>query len=95
MTSADETPRDRGRRLRGESTDEERKLWKYLRAERFAGFKFRRQHRLGPYFADLCCIEQHLVIELDGSQHAEQPQERKDAARTASLIERGYRIIRF
>ena len=77
MISDGETPRDRGRRLRAESTDEERKLWRHLRAKRFAGFKFCRQHRLGAYFADFCCIEQHLIIELDGSQHAEQQEGRE------------------
>ncbi len=87
MSSDDETPRDRGRRLRAKSTDEERKLWKHLRAKRFLGFKFRRQHRIGPYFADLCCVQRRLIIKLDGSQHAEQ--ERKDAARTAYLSEQG------
>ncbi len=46
--SDDETPRERGRRLRAESTEEERKLWKQLRAKRFGGFKFRRQHRIEP-----------------------------------------------
>ena len=40
MISDGKPPRDRGRRLRAESTDEERKLWKHLRAKRFAGFKF-------------------------------------------------------
>jgi very-short-patch-repair endonuclease len=38
MSSDDQTPRDRGRRLRGESTDAERKLWKHLRAKHFGGF---------------------------------------------------------
>jgi very-short-patch-repair endonuclease len=95
MSSDEENPRDRGRRLRAESTDAERKLWKYLRAKRFAGFKFRRQHRLGPYFVDLCCVSHRLVIELDGSQHAEPAAETKDAVRTAYLNQQGYRVIRF
>ena len=95
MISDGETPRDRGRRLRADSTDEERKLWKHLRAKRFAGFKFRRQHRLGAYFADFCCIEQHLIIELDGNQHAEQQEGQRDAVRTAYLNEQGYRVLRF
>ena len=95
MNADDESPRDRGRRLRAESTAEEQKLWRYLRAKRFAGFKFRRQHRIGPYFADLCCIERRVIIELDGSQHAKQKEERRDAARTAYLCDQGYRVIRF
>ena len=93
MNSDDETPRDRGRWLRAESTEEERKLWKHLRAKRFGGYKFRRQHRIGPYFADFCCLKQRLVVELDGSQHAEHTTQ--DAVRTAYLAEQGYRVIRF
>lgn len=93
MNGYDQTPRERGRRLRAESTGEERRLRKYLRAKRFAGFKFRRQHRIGPYFADFCCIKQRLIIELDGGQHVERKQ--RDASRTDYLTTEGYRVIRF
>ncbi|MBV8454217.1 MAG: endonuclease domain-containing protein [Deltaproteobacteria bacterium] len=93
MNSDGETPRDRGRRLRAESTEEERKLWEQFRAKRFGGYKFRRQHRIGPYFADFCCLKLRLVVELDGSQHAEQTAQ--DAIRTAYLTEQSYRVIRF
>src|SRR5271156_2654403 len=95
MNSEDETPRDRGRRLRAESTDEERKLWKHLGSRRLGGFKFRRQHRIGPYFADFCCVTQRLIIEIDGSQHAEPEEGRKDTSRTVYLSEQGYRVMRF
>ena len=95
MNSEDETPRDRGRRLRAESTDEERKLWKHLGSKRLGGFKFRRQHRIGPYFTDFCCLTQRLIIELDGSHHSEREEERKDALRTTYLSEQGYRVMRF
>src|SRR5229473_8149064 len=95
MTSDDETARDRGRRLRAESTDGERKLWAHLRAQRCGGFKFRRQHRIGPYFADFCCVAPHLIIELDGSQHAEPEEERKAGSRAAYLNQQGYRVLRF
>jgi very-short-patch-repair endonuclease len=57
------------------------------------GFKFRRQHRIGPYFADFCCVAQHLIIELDGSQHAEPEEERKERLRTAYLNRQGYRVL--
>ncbi len=95
MDSNDETPRTRARRLRAETTALERKLSTRLRAKRFTGFKFRRQHPIGPYTVDFCCIARHLVIEVDGSQHGEPEQERKDALRTAYLMGRGYRVIRF
>ena len=81
MSCEDDTLRDRGRRLRAGLTDEERKLWAHLRAQRLGGFKFRRQHPIGPYCADFCCVARHLIIELDGSQHAEPEQERKDGLR--------------
>ena len=93
MNCEDENLRDRGRRLRAQSTPQEAELWQHLRAKRFGGFKFRRPHRIGPYFADLCCIERRLLIELDGGQHAEQQEQ--DAARTAYLTAQGYRVIRF
>src|SRR5260370_32597524 len=54
-----------------------------------------RQQRIGPYFADFCCGAQHLIIELDGSQHAEPEEERKDGLRTAYLNHQGYRVLRF
>ena len=95
MSSADETARDRGRRLGAELTSEERKLRAHLRTKRCGGFKFRRQHRIGPYFADFCCVARHLIIELDGSQHAAPQEERKDELRTAYLNQQGYRVLRF
>ena len=71
MNSEDETPRDRGRRLRAESTDEERKWRKNLGSRRLGELKFRRQGRIRLYFADFCCPTHRLIIELDGSHHAE------------------------
>ena len=79
------------RRLRRDTTDAERKLWQYLRAGRFDGLKFRRQHPIPPYIADFCCIEKRLIIELDGAQHNTQV----DAARTTFLESRGWSIVRF
>jgi very-short-patch-repair endonuclease len=37
----------------------------------------------------------HLIIELDGSQHAEPDEEHKDGLRTAYLNQQGYRVPRF
>ena len=71
MNSEEESARDRGRRLRAQSTAEERKLCKRLRAKRFARFKFRRQHPIGPYFVDFCCVKLRLIVEVDGGHHAE------------------------
>jgi very-short-patch-repair endonuclease len=84
---------ERARLLRKEATPAEAKLWAYLRGGKLKGVNFRRQHAIGNCIVDFCCIEQKLVIELDGSQHLEQ--EEYDADRTAFLESRGYRVIRF
>ena len=75
-------------------SDEERILWMLLRDRRFAGFKFRRQAPLGNYVVDFVCFERKLVIELDGSQHAELEQAAFDARRTAYLEAAGFRVVR-
>ena len=55
--------------LRKRSTDVEQLLWSRLRAGRFEGMKFRRQHPIGLFIADFVCLERKLIIELDGGQH--------------------------
>lgn len=83
------------RRLRKEMSDTEKKLWKHLRSRRFEGYKFRRQHPIGEYIADFCCVERRLVIEVDGGQHADEINVQKDCERTAYMGQRGYHVIRF
>jgi very-short-patch-repair endonuclease len=85
--------RDKARELRRSETDAERKLWRFLRNRQIGGHKFRRQHAVGPYVADFACVERGLIVELDGGQHAEQ--QRYDARRTAFLVARGFKVIRF
>ncbi|MCH8998490.1 MAG: endonuclease domain-containing protein [Proteobacteria bacterium] len=84
---------NRARTLRRRSTDAERLLWHHLRGRQLAGLKFRRQHVLGPYIVDFICLERNLIIEVDGGQHAVQPE--RDARRDAWLAEQGYRVLRF
>ena len=81
------------RRLRRTQTDAETKLWLHLRDRQICGAKFRRQHPIGPFIVDFCCVERGLIIELDGGQHAEQAS--RDESRT-NLVERhGFRVLRF
>jgi len=82
----------KARQLRKELTPAERKLWAALRGDQL-GVSFRRQHAIGPYIADFCCIKKKLVIELDGGQHLEQAE--YDSDRTAFLERQGYRVLRF
>ena len=81
------------RRLRGLQTDAERKLWSKLRDRQICRAKFRRQHPIGKYITDFCCVEIGLIIELDGSQHMQQVQ--ADQRRSRYLEQRGYRVLRF
>ncbi len=82
----------RARDLRQNETDAEYRLWIEVRNRRLNGYKFARQIPLGPYFVDFICREQNLIVELDGSQHAESEH---DARRTEWLNAQGYSVLRF
>ncbi|MGA3163074.1 MAG: DUF559 domain-containing protein [Verrucomicrobiota bacterium] len=83
------------RRLRCEQTDEEKELWRALRAGRFVGFKFRRQHPLGKYFLDFYCPTAKLSIELDGFQHGLPEQRQRDEEREKFLTSEDVEELRF
>jgi len=88
--------RTTAKRLRQNETEAELRLWKGLRQRLpLEGSHFRRQVPIGPYVADIACLAARLVIELDGSQHAEEAALRHDAERTAWLEAQGYRVLRF
>ena len=95
MTHLNEQQRSRARGLRSSQTIAESKLWRELRAKRFAGWKFRRQHPYGPYFLDFYCARKKVAIELDGGGHASEAQSRYDEIRSEYLQERGIRVLRF
>jgi very-short-patch-repair endonuclease len=82
---------EHARKLPTITTDAEQKLWHHLRASRFNGLKFRRQHPIPPYIVDFYCEAMKLVVELDGSQHNEDV----DATRTRFLESRGLKILRY
>jgi very-short-patch-repair endonuclease len=52
----DREQREYARQLRNNATDAERKLWRALRAQQLAGYKFRRQAAIGPYVVDLVLL---------------------------------------
>src|SRR5262245_7340422 len=83
----------RARQLRQEQTAAEAKLWYYLRDRRLDGFKFRRQHAIGRFIVDFCCVERRLIVEVDRPPHDEQVE--RDQARTQALQDAGYRVIRY
>ena len=88
-------PTGNARRLRRQQTKEEKQLWRALRAGRFAGFKFRRQHPLAPYFLDFYCPLAQLSIELDGFEHGTPGQFKRDEVRERFLADNGIAVLRF
>jgi very-short-patch-repair endonuclease len=80
------------RKLRDNETEEEWFLWSDIKDRRLQGHKFVRQIPLGPYVVDFLCRRLHLVVELDGVQHAES---RYDVDRTAWLNRNGYSVLRY
>jgi len=84
----------RARQLRRDLTFPERLVWANLRNRQLAGWKFRRQHPIGPYFADFACVEAMLVIELDGDTHATADGAQKDTIRDRFLKSEGWQVVR-
>jgi very-short-patch-repair endonuclease len=64
----------RTRQLREDQTKAESRAWWLLRNRTLPGFKFRRQHPIGPFLVDFCCAELSLILELDGSVHSQPSQ---------------------
>ena len=89
----DQTSFARG--LRQKETDAERALWARLRRKSIAGANFRRQQPVDRYIVDFACLEEHLVIEIDGGQHADDNGVRRDKRRSVRLGQLGYRVLRF
>jgi len=87
--------RVRSRALRQGQTDAEALLWSKLRSRQISGLKFRRQHPIGPYFADFACIEIGLVVELDGGQHGEDVVAKRDKKRSDAMAASGFQTLRF
>ena len=78
--------------LRKNMAKEERHLWyDFLRSYEF---RFQRQKVLGQYIADFYCAEAKIVIELDGSQHYDPEERKRDQTRTEFLRQYGLTVLR-
>lgn len=67
-------------------------FWRALRGGQLRGYKFRRQHPVGPFVVDFFCASAQLVVEIDGPVHDAQTDQ--DDERQHLLETRGYRIPR-
>ena len=80
--------------LRNNLTNEEMILWGILK-EKFPTLKFRRQHPISNYIADLYCHSKKLIIEIDGSIHNLEDVRLNDIQRQKELEDLGIIVIRF
>ncbi|WP_037552414.1 endonuclease domain-containing protein [Sphingomonas sp. URHD0057] len=78
----------RARTLRNSATKHERKLWGIISRLRP---KFTRQLPVGPYTVDFASRQAKLIVELDGSQHADSE---TDRARDDYLRREGWTVLR-
>src|SRR4030043_1769671 len=81
--------------LRARPTEAETVLWYKLCNRQLEGAKFRRQQQIGEYIVDFVCFEKRVVVEIDGGQHNEIPNKKRDRQRTRLLEQKGYRVLRF
>jgi len=91
LRGKDQKRAERARSLRRALTPAEFALWARIRGRQLGGFKFVRQEPIGRYYVEFVCRERRLVVELDGGQHSERPEDRQ---RDSELCALGYRVIR-
>jgi leucyl-tRNA synthetase len=82
------------KQMRKEYTDAENYLWQQLRGNKL-DVKFRRQHPVESYIADFVCLQEALIIEVDGGYHETAEQKMYDNERSRILNEVGFTVIRF
>ena len=87
--------RTRAKTMRKSLTKAEVRLWARLKGQACEGFKFRRQHPVGRFFADFACSEAKLIVEVDGDAHQGIQAQMYDSERTAFLESQGWAVIRF
>nr|MBP8023348.1 DUF559 domain-containing protein [Paludibacter sp.] len=76
-------------------TPAEEFLWEQLKGKHLDNYKFRRQHIIGDCIADFVCLQNKLVVEVDGAYHNDPEVLEYDKLRTQLFEEYGYRVIRF
>ena len=81
------------KKLRRDVTPQERRLWNDFLKD--YPVRFQRQKVIGDYIVDFFCHSARLVIELDGDQHGEPENNRRDAMRTADLGKLDLKVLRF
>jgi very-short-patch-repair endonuclease len=82
------------RALRRALTPAEATLWRALKGGQVAGWKFRRQHSVGPFVLDFYCPAARVAVELDGAGHFSAPGIAADVARDGYLRQQHIEVLR-
>ncbi len=83
------------RTLRKDMTESERVLWARLRSKQILRVQFYRQKPIGNYIVDFFAPKAKLVIEVDGSQHMEKSNSKRDKERDTYLAGLSIKVLRF
>jgi len=81
--------------LRLNLTPAEAFLWNQLKARKFQGKQFTKQHSIGNYIVDFYCPTEKLIIELDGEVHNNPNAIEYDENRTKFLENVGFKVMHF
>jgi very-short-patch-repair endonuclease len=94
MRESETRSRPFARQLRQRLTKSEAILWTAIKGRALDGWRFRRQHPVGPYVTDFACHDAMLVVEVDGATHTEDHEIEYDRKRSAYLAQQGWRVMR-
>ena len=87
--------RQRARGMRKEMTEAELRFWNAVRAHRLEDLHFRRQYPVLDYIVDFACPQKRLIVEIDGSHHADGITRIHDRHRDRALTDAGWTVLRF
>ncbi|WP_018618335.1 endonuclease domain-containing protein [Spirosoma luteum] len=81
--------------LRNNATESEQFLWQFLKGNKLAGRKYRRQHSIGLFILDFYCPSERLAIELDGAVHDTTDAKQQDEDRQKAIEGLSITVLRF
>ena len=67
-------------------------FWNYIKNKKFNGLQFNRQKVIGNYIVDFICIDNGVVVEIDGQSHDNRIE--KDHDRDNYMKKLGLEVIR-
>ncbi len=83
------------RNLRNNMTDAEQLFWTKVRKKQINDYQFYRQKNIGNYIVDFYCPKKKLVVEIDGGQHYENHEIKRDQERDQYMQTLGFTVLRF